>query len=290
MPDNSSGFVDFNQYADLNQSDEQRLMEEAMQRAEAADQKSKLALGHASQEAQGRYVTQADIDADTRAGKAPRGRVGAIVGESQGLSQTASYGDYLKAKQDASNAWAQVNAKGADPRTNALRGQLSAQGGMGARAAAAEAERARREGMVSGNITSHAAGLAGQRGRESADTAAAAEAAKAQQAKESGWNAAYLNSLRNGAQGRAAAGGTQRDYVGGFNPYASSTWAQQQGAFEAQQAKNVGGSMTDQQGIWDAYTGKGSAGATGYGGPRKNPYDGMQREMQPFAPPEEEKP
>lgn len=96
-----SGFVDFNDYAALNQDEESRLMEEAMARAEAADATASQGLMQANVEAAGKP-----------------------------LSQTGSYSDYLKQKQDAAKAWAAVSAKGADPRSNALRGKVRGEGGF----------------------------------------------------------------------------------------------------------------------------------------------------------------
>lgn len=106
MP-NESGYVDFNQYFDANQSEEERLMQEAMDRARSADTKAKSALARSKTEAQGRY-----------------GADGQISGEQADLTQTASYGDYLAAKKSAEEAYAGVGGASASPFSEAVRGAI----------------------------------------------------------------------------------------------------------------------------------------------------------------------
>lgn len=264
MP-NSSGFVDFNQYRDTNQDDEQAMLERAMEAAHRADERAQGGLRAASRETFGKYDSH-----------------GQVVGE-KALSETASYSDYLKAKQDAGAAWAAVNARSVDPRRAALQSTMGdARSGvdLGAQEAAAGAA-----------ADAHIVGLKGDRERAAADAEMKKNALAQREQQGEAAKARYLEALTKGAESRARAGGAQTDFVGGYNPYASSTWAQQQGAWEAQQIKNAGGGQAQQQGAWDAYTGKGSEGSTGSrtrtGTGPWNPYDSMQREMQPFAPDEE---
>lgn len=154
MP-NSSGFVDFNQYAALNQDEEQRLMEEAMARAEAADQSAQQQLVRTSQEA--------------------------VNTGAQNIDRVASYSDYLKAKRSAADAWAAVGAEGADPRSAALHGAMRARNGINDRAAASAAELSGREGRLGERVGE--AWVGAQKGK--ADRAAYAEAqAKAKEDRQ----------------------------------------------------------------------------------------------------------
>lgn len=155
MP-NSSGYVDFNQYAELNQDEEQRLMEEAMARAEAADQTARQQLVRTSQEA--------------------------VNTGAEGLSRTGSYQDYLKAKKGAADAWAAVGAEGADPRSAALHGTLRARNGVGARATASADELAGREERLGQHVGEAYAGAV--KGKADREAYAAAQAkAKEDRAK-----------------------------------------------------------------------------------------------------------
>lgn len=248
MP-NASGYIDFNQYSDLNADEETRLMEEAMARAEAADATAQQALVRSSQEA-------------IRTGAA-------------GLSKVGSYADYLKAKKSAADAWAQLG-RGADPRTGALRGALRSKLGVNDRAAASDF--AGREERLGERVSdSYEEGLK----RKAEQEAYAKRIADERAAREEAWKAAqgsYLSALARGARGRAAAGGAQRDFFGGFNPYADSSWAQQQGGLEAQRAKEAGASEEQLRGIWGAYTGKGR---WGQGMPQDVRHN-REREMSPW--------
>lgn len=255
---NASGFVDFNQFAEQNQDEESRLMEEAMARAEAADQAAQGQFARVSQQSRARYGADGQLTDTT------------------GASQTASYADYLKAKKTAASAWAALNARSKDPRLAALQGSIQPGGKKGIDFGAKEA-------ALNADVVSGQASV----GRQRVEAAAAAEAKrKAEEERAKGHEEArgrYLAGLTGGAQARAAAGGAQRNYVGAYNPYASSPWAQQQGAWEAQQVKNAGGSEADQRGVWGAYTGKGSVGGqAGHG------FEPMKREMATFALEEEE--
>lgn len=123
MPDNSSGFVDFNTYSDLNRDDETRLMEEAMQRAEAADREASIAMAKSKQQARGNM--------DWREGSSTYGQQ---VGAVEDIAQTASYSDYLAAKKTAESAWAQL--AGGTGRAGALRGAIRGGSDMDERAKA----------------------------------------------------------------------------------------------------------------------------------------------------------
>lgn len=200
------------------------------------------------------------------------------------LSQVGSYGDYLKAKQAADKARAVVDARLRPD--SALQGDVRARGRAAQRAGPeALATYERKLGVdLSTQQTEAAASKAAQEARAAAAKKAEEERAdRDKQAREG-----YLAALLGGAKGRAGAGGTQRDYVGAYNPYADSKWAQQQGGYEAQMARNAGATSEQQRSIWDAYTAKGSMGSTGATGLRPNPYSGMEREMAPFAPKKKE--
>jgi len=240
-----SGFVDFNEYADLNQDEEARLMEEAAQRAEAADATASQGLMKANNEAGGKPI-----------------------------SQTASYSDYLKQKQDAAKAWAAVSRRSADPRAASLQGGAQFKN-RSADFDAREAEFDKRQGQNREDgayITTQNAAL-----EKKTSDAAEAQRQASETARER-----YIAAMVGGAEGRGRAGGTQLDFVGGPNPYANSTWAQQQGGWEAAQLKKVGGTAAQQAGVWGAYTGKGRWGQG------QNSTQNMNREMSPWAPEDEE--
>lgn len=127
MAENASGFVDFERFADLNADDEARLFEQAMAEAEAATEREKTALRIAKQDASGSLRRD--------------GKLTAMTGD---ISTTGSYSDYLKAKRDAADAWAKLNARSRDPRLAAVQGaamtpeQRAAAGGAGAASQARE--------------------------------------------------------------------------------------------------------------------------------------------------------
>lgn len=108
MP-NASGFVDFNQQMDLTGDEEQRLLEEAMARAEQATGKAQASLQSVSRDANNQNVAD--------------------------LTQVGSYSDYLAAKRNAADAWAAVTGPDANPRSvrsAVASGRLGAQGRMDA--------------------------------------------------------------------------------------------------------------------------------------------------------------
>ena len=110
MADNASGFVDFEAFRGLNQDSEDRLMQEAIARAEAADETARGSLRKVSREAEGGY-----------------GPGGSFRDPQADLTKVGSYSDYLKAKQNAAQAWAAVSQSTGDVRTDALRGGRGAQ-------------------------------------------------------------------------------------------------------------------------------------------------------------------
>lgn len=110
MADNASGFVDFEAFRGLNAETEDKLMQEAIARAEAADAAAQGSLRKVSREAEGGY-----------------GPGGSFRDVQSDLTKVGSYSDYLKAKQNAANAWAAVSQSTGDPRTDALRGGRGAQ-------------------------------------------------------------------------------------------------------------------------------------------------------------------
>lgn len=260
MPENSSGFIDFNRYSELNADSERQLLEQALQRAEEATAKEKQALRKSEVEASNAVT---------------------------GLSSTLSYSDYLKASRDAASAWAAVTSRSKDPRLAALQGSIG--GEAGARAAAERTNSAQRQAAIGGRLE--------QSRGDAIKANAAREAYEKKQADEKKASAdsfeearqAYIQSMVKNAKGRAGAGGAQRDFVGMYNPYASSGWAQQQGGWESQQLKNAGGTDAQMRGVWDAYTGKGSQGSSGaMGRSPQERYQPMYREMQPFRTEEED--
>src|ERR1044072_2415696 len=107
-----------------------------MARAEAADRSAQQQLVRTSQEAVNTGV--------------------------EGLSRTASYSDYLKAKRSAADAWAAVGADGPDqgPRSAALRGSPRPGEGVGTGAAASAAELAGREERLGQRVGEAYAGAA----------------------------------------------------------------------------------------------------------------------------------
>ena len=118
MP-NESGFVDFKQYADLNSDEEQQRLQQAMDAAEAQDDYAQKQLIK---------VRNSTTDGD--------------------ITHSASYSDYLVAKQNAAKAWAAANMSGSDPRSGALRGSLNQSNNVVGQGQAAQDERNRREGVI----------------------------------------------------------------------------------------------------------------------------------------------
>lgn len=147
MSENASGFVDYGQFSGLNREEDDRLMQEAMARAEAADAASQTALRRVSRDAEGK-------EAD--------------------LTKVGSYSDFLKAKQDAAKAWAAVTASTGDLRTDAMRGTRAAgvKSAQDASAAALGADFTRRAGQAAtswSELQKYKAEREAAAGREKAD-------------------------------------------------------------------------------------------------------------------------
>lgn len=162
MPNNASGFVDASQWAELNQGDEERLLQEAMARAEAADTTAATALRTSRIQAEGR---QADGSLDRS--------------KTATLETVGSYTDYLQAKKSAENAWAAVTAGSNDPRSNALRDRIRGERGMGDAAKAAEAQRTSQQDTASKYAIGDVANTAKNKARSEAERAAKEQADRA---------------------------------------------------------------------------------------------------------------
>lgn len=256
MP-NSSGFIDFNQQLDATGDSERADLERAMQKAEEQTRQARGALGQAGREAGDHY----DANGQLTAGAA-------------GLSQTASYSDYLRAKDNAAQAWAAVTAPTLNPRS--VRGAIGNQLGVDAASQAAGNGLHGQEDRLGADIEAQGRSRATEASRRASEAEMKQQAVDARSKSDDDAKKAYLAALTGGARGRAAAGGAQQDYVGGFNPYASSQWAQQQGGWEAQQARNAGAGADQVKGVWNAYTGKGEFGQG------ENVDANMEREMDPW--------
>ena len=95
---NSSGFVDFSQQLAATGDEEQRLLEQAMQRAEEAQGKAQAGLRQVGRESRGRYGKDGQLSDGTD------------------IAETASYSDYLSAKGAAAKAWQAVTSPDVNPR------------------------------------------------------------------------------------------------------------------------------------------------------------------------------
>lgn len=184
MPDNASGFVDASQWADLNQGDEERLLQEAMARAEAADVLTQKALRKSEREAEG-FDANGNRLGQARGFSAP-GEENPNAWDVNTLENVGSYTDYLQAKKNAEAAWAAVGAESSDPRSNALRNRIRGERGMDTAATSAEAQRKVREEKVSKERIAGVSGMAAARGRSQAERAAkeAADKARADRDKQ----------------------------------------------------------------------------------------------------------
>lgn len=194
MPDNASGFVDFNQFLNLNGDEEKRLFDEAMARAEQATQAEKGALRHSELEA---------------------GSSDAAAGD---VSKTASYSDYLTAKRNAASAWAALRARSRDPRAAAVQGAVMTPEQRAA-AGSADADAQAREDAIAGRVKDQWAGAQTNRAaraayeKQQADAKAAREKADAEAA-----NAHYGNVYAKWLANRS---GNQT-----MNPQDGQRWAQ----------------------------------------------------------------
>jgi len=132
VADNASGFVDFNQFNELNADEEARMFEQAMAEAEAATEREKTALRLTKQDASGSL-------------RGPNGRPTAMTDD---ISKTASYSDYLQAKRDAAAAWAKLSARSRDPLLASVQGAAMTPEQRAAAAGADAAAQAREDGAA----------------------------------------------------------------------------------------------------------------------------------------------
>lgn len=237
MP-NRSGFVDFNQFFGANAAAEEEQLRAAMERAQGLDATADAALRKARDEAAKQ----------------------AFEGGDANITSVGSYSDYLDAKRNAANAWAAMNAAGADPRMASVRQRLLATSPLGQAAGQAQASRAAFEQRAGAAVEGAAAGGLASRQWQTRLNEKKKAAADAQKAAADEAGQSYLSSLVKGAQGRAAAGGAQLDFVGAYNPYAGSPWAASTGGREAAAARRAGATPEQIRAIWQAYTGKGQYG------------------------------
>lgn len=150
-PENASSYVDFNQYYDQNQDDEQRLMQAAMDRARGSDDKAQSALRRSQQEATAHY-----------------GPNGQLVGEQADITQTASYGDYLAAKKAAEEGYAGLSAPSKNPFSEAVRGAVRTRDGIAAQQQAALQGIQGRDMLATQRVATNAAGVVQDRTKQQA--------------------------------------------------------------------------------------------------------------------------
>lgn len=188
---NASGFVDFNQYYAANKDAEDALLQRALEAAQGNDAAAQKLLVKSKQQA---------IDGG--------------VGE---LSQAGSYGDYLKAKQKASDAWRALQNTGSDPLRSAVREKLGAQRGLSGMADAASADLATREQNLGGWVSESYAGAQAEKARR----AALAEKKAADEAKAKAENDKARADYNAALQKRAAAywAAQDKDRALNFNPF-----------------------------------------------------------------------
>lgn len=106
-------YVDYNAFAAANAEEEERLLGDAYARAEAADQKARLALGKARNEGTGSYDS-----------------FGRLMSGTDDITQTGSFSDFVQFQREAEVARTRAQqAPGEDPRRQALRKSMSKQGG-----------------------------------------------------------------------------------------------------------------------------------------------------------------
>ncbi len=232
MPDNSSGFVDFNQYSDLNRDEETRMLEQAMARAEAASADAQGKLRGVKREAAGRY-----------------GADGQITGEASDIAQTASYSDYLSAKGNAEKAWAAVTASTRNPYADAMRGQIGAQRGVDATAGTAREGLNAQDAAARAQIAGQSESLGRQRTAQAAEKEAKAKALKERADFDAGNYATHMQGIQD-RLGKVWAGRDQRATASFGTPGAGG--AQKWTGYETGQMDELG-RLAKQNGVYDAW-------------------------------------
>jgi hypothetical protein len=258
VADNASGFVDFNQFNELNADEEARMFEQAMAEAEAATEREKLALRKSIEEARGKFNM----------------KEGAYEGSVGDISQVASYSDYLQSKRDAAAAWAKLNERSKDPLLASVQGGAMTPEQRAALAKSGVDTQAREDAAALKASDFHAGRI------KSAD-----ERDRYRKEQKDKWDKAMADSkpdlatLIANAKAAAKAGGTQVDYAGSYNPVASSSWAQQEGGKWVAQLRAAGAGDDAVRDVWNAWVGKGGEGNIddgGYGNYPKKPGSGGQ--------------
>lgn len=116
-------YVDYSAYEAANAPEEERLLNDAYARAEAADHKARLALGKARNEGTGSYDS-----------------FGRLQGGTDDITQTGSFSDFVQFQREAENARVRAQqAPGEDPRRQALRKSMAKQSGTSDRLDAMDA-------------------------------------------------------------------------------------------------------------------------------------------------------
>ena len=207
---------------DLNGDEEKRLIEQAMERAQAATQNANSKLGFSARSGERDAFNGALNDA----------------GGPTSLADTASYSDYLEAKKGAAAAWAAVTGPSLSPRS--IRDSLL--GGAKDASKASGAGLGAREDAADASIgASRGAGVKGK-AQQAAERAARAEAEKLRADSYEAGRIGALGGVMSRSTEAARNAGADVDFVGDYNPTASSGYAQDQAGFWANKAKGLGAS------------------------------------------------
>lgn len=161
---NASGFVNFADFTEANASEDERLMQEALAAAEAADLDARNRLRATRQQAE-REAFGGGLEGD--------------------ITRVGSYSDYLAAKQKAERAWAAFGAAGNDPRRAGTRDAARKRLGIDSRDEEAASRLAEIEARYGKDVAEAYRG-----GAYSRDLYAkqAAERAAAEKARADEWN------------------------------------------------------------------------------------------------------
>lgn len=206
--------MDFSTLYGIQGPEEERRIQEAMDRAEKAQAAANRKLVSAQTEAERGVsgpapklnlrpgMSRAEYDAEVaRVAELQQGQLGA-----KSLSSTGSYSDYVSAKRDAAKAWAEAAATGGGEIGDAARQRA----GLPARMGAGLDEMGRREGQVGSAIDK------GYLGREatSAQVAAAAKARATESKTREEADAEYLRKFYAGIGGTLFDVGARDRYTG----------------------------------------------------------------------------